>query len=579
LDKLTRIRAVSSEINAAIARIRSREALLKEICRVAVEYGKFELVWVGLIDQEKRQIEPVAWAGFSPEVAHKITWPSLGVSGVTLAEVIRTQRPAVRNDIGVDMAPGVLRQEALKRGYHSTVCLPFLVEGNVMAAAILFAAGSGFFDTDEMALLTEVANDVSFALDHIVKSERLNYLAYYDTLTGLPNRTLLQDHLGRIVRRAKEEGTKVSVVMCDIQRFRNINETLGRQGGDALLRALGQRLQGIWPESDNVGHIEKSFVDTLNRPIEIDGKKLRIAVTAGIALFPDDGEDADALLRNAEAALKNAKTIGERYLFYRPQMNAAVAETLLLENKLRQALETEQFVLHYQPKVDLLTGALSGFEALIRWNDPETGLVPPLKFIPLLEDTGLILEVGRWAMRKALRDYQEWHEQGLRPPRIAVNVSPIQLRQKDFVSVVREVVAGSALQGLNLEITESLLMEDTEENIEKLRAIRAMDIDIAIDDFGTGYSSLRYLAKLPVNALKIDRSFIITMADDPDSMSIVSTIISLAHSLNLKVIAEGVESEEQRKFLKLLKCDEIQGYLVSKPVPAENIPSMLEARR
>jgi EAL domain-containing protein (putative c-di-GMP-specific phosphodiesterase class I) len=260
-------------------------------------------------------------------------------------------------------------------------------------------------------------------------------------------------------------------------------------------------------------------------------------------------------------------------------MNAAVAETLLLENKLRQALETEQFVLHYQPKVDLLTGALSGFEALIRWNDPETGLVPPLKFIPLLEDTGLILEVGRWAMRKALRDYQEWHEQGLRPPRIAVNVSPIQLRQKDFVSVVREVVAGSALQGLNLEITESLLMEDTEENIEKLRAIRAMDIDIAIDDFGTGYSSLRYLAKLPVNALKIDRSFIITMADNPDSMSIVSTIISLAHSLNLKVIAEGVESEEQRKFLKLLKCDEIQGYLVSKPVPAENIPSMLEARK
>jgi diguanylate cyclase (GGDEF)-like protein len=412
---------------------------------------------------------------------------------------------------------------------------------------------------------------------------------------------LLQDHLGRIVRRAKEEGTKVSVVMCDIQRFRNINETLGRQGGDALLRAVGQRLREIWPEPDNLGHIaadcfagmlsnikdaaevahliEKRFWDTLNRPIEINGKGLRIAVTAGIALFPDDGEDADALLRNAEAALKNAKTIGERYLFYRPQMNAAVAETLLLENKLRQALETEQFVLHYQPKVDLLTGALSGFEALIRWNDPETGLVPPLKFIPLLEDTGLILEVGRWAMRKALRDYQEWHEQGLRPPRIAVNVSPIQLRQKDFVSVVREVVAGSALQGLNLEITESLLMEDTEENIEKLRAIRAMDIDIAIDDFGTGYSSLRYLAKLPVNALKIDRSFIITMADNPDSMSIVSTIISLAHSLNLKVIAEGVESEEQRKFLKLLKCDEIQGYLVSKPVPAENIPSMLEARK
>jgi diguanylate cyclase len=601
LDKLTRIRAVSSEINAAIARIRSREALLKEICRVAVEHGKFELVWVGVIDQEKRQIEPVAWAGFSPDMAHKVSWASLSVPGVTLAEAIRTQRLAVRNDIEVDTVPGVLRQEGLKRGCRSTVCLPFVVDGKVAAAAILFATGRGFFDTDEVALLTEVSNDVSFALDHIVKSERLNYLAYYDTLTGLPNRTLLQDYLGRVVRRAKEEGTKASVVMCDVQRFRNINETLGRKGGDALLRALGHRLQGIWPESDNVGHIaadcfagvlanikdaaevahliEKSFMDTLNRPIEIDGKKLRIAMTGGIALFPGDGEDPDTLLRNAEAALKNAKATGERYLFYRPQMNAAVAETLLLENKLRQALEADQFVLHYQPKVDLITGSLSGFEALIRWNDPETGLVPPLTFIPLLEETGMILEVGRWAMRRALRDHLEWYTQGLQPPRIAVNVSPIQLRDNDFSAIVHEVIAGSALHGLDLEITESLLMEDTSDNIEKLRAVRDMGVNIAIDDFGTGYSSLRYLAKLPVNALKIDRSFIITMADDPDSMSIVSTIISLAHSLNLKVIAEGVESEEQRKFLKLLKCDEIQGYLVSKPVPAENIPSMLEARR
>jgi PAS domain S-box-containing protein/diguanylate cyclase (GGDEF)-like protein len=601
LEKLARIRALSGEINAASVRIREREALLRETCRIVVEYGKFELVWVGLLDENARRVHPVAWEGFSAKAAHAVNWTTMEDPRVTLNEVLRTRRLAVRNDIEAESPAGVLRKEALQRGCHSTVCLPFLVDGKVVAAAILFATGRGFFDTDEVALLTEVSNDVSFALDHIVKSERLNYLAYYDALTGLPNRTLLQDHLGRVLRRAKEEGTKASVVMCDIQRFRNINETLGRQGGDALLRALGQRLQEIWPEPDNLGHIaadcfagvltnikdaadvahliEKSFADTLNRPIEIDGRELRVTVTGGIALFPGDGEEADALLRNAEAALKKAKAAGERYLFYHPQMNAAVAETLLLENKLRQALEADQFVLHYQPKINLVTGALSGFEALIRWNDPETGLVPPVKFIPLLEETGMILEVGRWAMRKALGDYREWYALGLQPPRIAVNVSPVQLRQKDFAAVVREVVAGSALHGLDLEITESLLMEDTEDNIEKLREVRDMGVNIAIDDFGTGYSSLRYLAKLPVNALKIDRSFIITMADNPDSMSIVSTIISLAHSLNLKVIAEGVESEEQRKFLNLLKCDEIQGYLISKPVPAENIPSVLEVRK
>jgi EAL domain-containing protein (putative c-di-GMP-specific phosphodiesterase class I) len=287
----------------------------------------------------------------------------------------------------------------------------------------------------------------------------------------------------------------------------------------------------------------------------------------------------DTLFRNAEAALKRAKASGERYLFYRPDMNARVAETLLLENKLRQALDREQFVLHYQPKVDLAKGTISGLEALIRWNDPETGLVPPLKFIPLLEETGMILEAGRWAMQKAVADYREWHTQGLQPPRIAVNVSPIQLRQKDFVEVVRDVIGGAAAgpHGLDLEITESLIMEDIEGNIEKLRAVRDMGVNVAIDDFGTGYSSLRYLAKLPVNALKIDRSFIITMTGSADSMTIVSTIISLAHALNLKVIAEGVDAEEQRKLLRLLKCDEMQGYLFSRPVPKDDVLALLQA--
>jgi EAL domain-containing protein (putative c-di-GMP-specific phosphodiesterase class I) len=326
------------------------------------------------------------------------------------------------------------------------------------------------------------------------------------------------------------------------------------------------------------GRVKQLLADAVSMPFDVAGKELRIAVTAGIALFPEDGKEAETLLRNAQAALQHAKAGGERYLFYKPQMNAASAELLSLENKLRQAVEDEQFVLHYQPKINLATRQISGFEALIRWNDPVSGLVPPDKFIPLLEETGLILEVGAWAIRKALADYHALYIRGLQPRRIAVNVSAIQLRQPDFVDVVSQTIrhSRSTPHGLDLEITESLIMYDIEENITKLKAIHDMGVNIAIDDFGTGYSSLAYLGRLPVDMLKIDRSFITAMTEETESMAIVSTIISLAHSLNLKVIAEGVETEEQTRFLKLLKCDEMQGYLFSRPLPLEQLSSLLE---
>jgi len=282
------------------------------------------------------------------------------------------------------------------------------------------------------------------------------------------------------------------------------------------------------------------------------------------------------LLGNAEAALKKAKTGGDKFLFYAQKMNERVAENLALENKLRMALEREEFVLHYQPKVDLDSGAVVGLEALIRWQSPELGLVPPMNFIPLLEETGLILEVGSWALRRAAVDHRRWSEAGLKPPRVAVNVSAIQLRQRDFVAVVEQaIIDGVAPTGIDLEITESLIMQDVEATIEKLKLVRALGLKIAIDDFGTGYSSLAYLAQLPVQYLKIDRSFIIKMEKDPNAATLVSTIISLAHSLRLKVIAEGVETEEQAKSLRLLRCNEMQGYLFSKPLPLEQMTSLL----
>jgi EAL domain-containing protein (putative c-di-GMP-specific phosphodiesterase class I) len=309
----------------------------------------------------------------------------------------------------------------------------------------------------------------------------------------------------------------------------------------------------------------------MRHPFYLDDTKLRIAAKVGVALFPDDGADADTIFRNAESALKNAKANGDRFLFYTSNMNERVAERLYMENRLRRAVDNREFVLHYQPKLNLASGKMTGAEALIRWNDPSTGLVPPGHFIPVLEETGLIHEVGRWALERAVEDLLHWRGAGLAAMRIAVNVSPLQLRNPGFVAEIRQVISAEAqaAAGLELEITESVIMNDVKHNIESLQAIRAMGVSIAIDDFGTGFSSLSYLAKLPVDTLKIDRSFVNEMTTGSDRLSLVSTIITLAHSLRLNVVAEGVETDEQSQLLRLLNCDEVQGFLFSKPMPRE----------
>jgi EAL domain-containing protein (putative c-di-GMP-specific phosphodiesterase class I) len=299
-----------------------------------------------------------------------------------------------------------------------------------------------------------------------------------------------------------------------------------------------------------------------------------------VARFPDNGTDAGTLLANAETALKKAKAGGERFLFYKSAMTERVAGNLTLENQLRQALDLEQFVLHYQPKINLKSGLLSGAEALIRWNDPRTGLVPPGRFMPILEETGLIHDVGRWALRKALADYLRWRNMGLPAVRIAVNVSPLQLRNRGFVGEIEQATSidPHAAGGLELEITESLIMEDVRYSIASLQMIRTMGVTIAIDDFGTGFSSLSYLAKLPVDTLKIDRSFVVDMTGGPQGLALVSTIVILAHALKLNVVAEGVETDEQSRMLRELGCDEMQGFLFSKAVPAEIFEATFLAR-
>jgi diguanylate cyclase (GGDEF)-like protein len=389
------------------------------------------------------------------------------------------------------------------------------------------------------------------------------------------------------------------LIAIDLVRFRHVNETLGRSSGDMMLKEVARRLTaavrvkdvvsrfqgdsfvvmmpGIERESDAAQWVQHALLPALDTSLSLQGTELNLSAKSGIALYPSDASTADALIANSEAALKQAKHSALPYLFYAPSMNSRVTEKLKLETKLRRALANSEFLLYYQPKIELKSGEMVGVEALIRWRDPELGLVPPGNFIPLLEETELILPVGRWVLERAAQQYTEWRGLGVAVPRIAVNVSALQLAQREFVETLDATLARypEAAGGLDLELTESVLMDDLAGNIEKLRAAKERGLEVAIDDFGTGYSSLGYLSRLPLDALKVDRSFIDNMSDDPQQMSIVTAIISLAHSIDLKVIAEGVETATQAQLLRLLRCDQIQGYLIARPQPAEDLAKLL----
>jgi diguanylate cyclase (GGDEF)-like protein/PAS domain S-box-containing protein len=437
--------------------------------------------------------------------------------------------------------------------------------------------------------------------EHIARqAARLSFLAHYDELTQLPKRELLVDRLEQRICANPE--SEVALVMFDIDHFRRINVSLGRQAGDALLFELVSRVRPMLGPDDTLARcdgdtfawmmcdardashvatvIEHTLLPRLRQPFELEEAELRVSCRVGIAIGPSDGTGADQLIRHAEAALHKAAAASQPYVFYAPVMNERVAERLTLETRLRRAIECEEFVLHYQPKLELKTGNIVGVEALIRWQDPDQGLVAPSLFIPVLEETGLILDVGRWVYRHALEQFMRWTNQGLRPPPIAVNVSSVELGQTDFFDVLEQTNSAypEAIHGVELEITESVLMDDLHGNIDKLRRVRERGVRVAIDDFGTGYSSLGYLTRLPIDALKVDRSFVMRMAEDPQDMTIVMMIISLAHALDLKVIAEGPETVQQAQLLRLLKCDQIQGYIVSRPQPAHLVAEMLNKR-
>jgi len=441
-----------------------------------------------------------------------------------------------------------------------------------------------------------LARDIT---EKVEQRERIFYLARYDALTGLPNRMLFHERLGQAVEQARRDQQGLALALIDVERFKAINDSLGKQVGDRVLQELGVRLQNAAGDIQRVARLGSDLFGLLfgpiadaeelarrieagaralfSAPIQLGGRELRIAAKAGLAVFPGDGADADALLRNAEAALKRAKQTGERFLFYAPEINARVSEQVDLEHRLRKAVEQGELFLHFQPKFDLATRRLVGVEALMRWRGPDGTLVSPAKFVPVLEQTGLIFEAGQQVLAAARRTHADWKARGLNAPRIAVNVSALQLRRKSFVADVCEALGdmGADGGGVDLELTESLLMHDVDESIRKLRALRERGLRMALDDFGTGYSSLAYLAKLPLDTLKIDRSFVHGMTEHSDTTTIITTIITLSQALRLKVVAEGVETEQQAELLRRFRCDQVQGFLFSPPLPAEKVETLL----
>lgn len=455
-------------------------------------------------------------------------------------------------------------------------------------------------DEDDCVLM--VARDVT---EQKRAEQRLAYLANYDQLTGLPNRALFRDRLAGAMQRAQRAERLVGLLYLDLDRFKQVNDSLGHQVGDQLLNQVAERLQQCVRRTDTVAlpdarekslgstvarlggdeftimledltHIDEitriaqRIVSALAIPFELDDHRVFVGASIGITIFPFDDEDIDNLVRNADAAMYRAKALGRNnFQFYTDDLNANAEERLLLEGELRQALELNQFELVYQPKLNLRTNLISGVEALLRWRSPRKGLVPPTEFISLLEDTGLIVPVGAWVLQAACEQAVAWARAGMRLT-MAVNLSARQFHDDNLTAVIRSALNGAGLPAnqLELEVTESLLMEDSASSQAALAQIKQMGIKISMDDFGTGYSSLAYLKRFPLDTLKIDRSFVRDVGADPGDTAIVRAVITLSHSLNLTVVAEGVETQEQLKFLREARCDQVQGYFVSRPMTA-----------
>lgn len=486
---------------------------------------------------------------------------------------------------------------------HGHYCVPIKSRKKVLGVINLYVKAGHVRTQPEEDFLNTVANTIAGIIERKRSEEKLEYLANFDTLTGLPNRILFFDRLNQTIRHSRRYNEIFALLYLDLDNFKCINDTMGHDTGDMLLKEVSERLSDCIRQTDTVARmsgdeftivmtnikkpeeatsIAQKIINRINIPYKLGNISCSVTSSIGISIYPQDGEESSTLIKNADIAMYQAKAnVGNGYRFFSVEMNTAITERVEMESSLRRALEQEEFTLYYQPQVDLLTGKIIGMEALIRWIDPEKGVIQPDRFIPLAEETCLIIPIGEWVLEAACKDNKELQKEYIPHIRVAVNMSLCQfIRQENLNERVAQILfeAGLSPQYLELELTESICMENVENTINTLKEFASMGVELSIDDFGTGYSSLSYLKHMPINKLKIDKSFITNLAKDSDDIALVTTIISMAHNLNMKVIAEGVETVEQLKLLNDLKCDEIQGYLFSKPVPMEEFKELLKEK-
>jgi diguanylate cyclase (GGDEF)-like protein len=600
LQRLTRTYRMLSSTGSAILRLRNRAELLDEVCRIGVHQGGYERVAISLLDPGSATLRSRACA--VTESALKDTAADLELDDAVETDLslraIHEVKPAVINDLAdADQSP-VQNTTLILRGYQALAALPLQIDGTPIGAMTLFSGQSGVFDAAELALLLELTANLGFALQYHEKDEAVQFLSYFDSLTGLAKRPLFCQRLAQNLVADASLGS-CTVMVFDVQKLGAINDTLGRYIGDRLIENIAARLKSTFANADRVGYfgggtfalmlnnagsdddtarlLQNAAAQVFVEPFRIEGQELRPTIRSGVAFYPHDADHADLLVQNAETALKVAREDNEKCVLYGFVTQRPTSRSLALEARLAGALDREEFLLHYQPKVNIITGKVEGLEALLRWRDIEEGLVPPSLFVPLIERSGAIVDVGEWVLQQAVRDIGIWASAGLEGIRVAVNFSPLQLRQRDFVERVLRGVAPcrNSEGGVDIEITESMLMHDLELSIRKLTQLREVGIGVAIDDFGTGYSSLRLLARLPVDTLKIDRSFVQDITATSSAKTLVATVVSLAHAFGMHTIAEGVETIEQLQMLREVGCDQAQGYLLARPGPAADVPMVL----
>jgi diguanylate cyclase (GGDEF)-like protein len=603
--RLARVLRMQSSINAAALRIRDRDELLREACRLAADIGGYDIAIISLVDPDGRHARPRFWAGVAQDFPIPEMLPiSDGTEsdGNLSSRALRSGEIAVCSDTSQSEPAIAMRETLIVRGYKSLVAIPLIVEGRRVGVLTLTSKNAELLCDEELLLLQGIRASLSAALQSQEQAVAAQFLAYFDPLTGLAKRALFCERLESVLRWREGPQDVPAVAVFDVDHLSHINDTFGRHFGDLVLQRVSERLKTHAGSDERLGYLgggtfaliepqlgesEGAIAALLDdsvfaEPFIIEGHSPRLSYRLGVAHFPMDGADGNTLLQHAEAALKRAKECGERYLHYQFEMHSEVAERLVLEHRLRTAIDEQQFELYYQPQISLATGRVESIEALLRWNDPEQGILPPSHFLSILESTGLIVPVGKWVLGRVFTDCEYWAGLSVPPLRIAVNVSALQLRRRDFVPTLLELneKLGSRLGwGLDLEITETVLLRDLERTSGMLRDLRAAGIRVALDDFGTGYSALGLLSKLPVDVVKIDRSFVAGLPHELSSTLLVESIVRIAAALGLATVAEGVETQAQYDALGDMGCDAWQGNLHSAAVSRDELPRRLTAFR